>query len=205
MGIGSASRISVLVRGLGVAALLVGSLLLAQTLVPREPSSPPPAAAQTASSSASAPSPGVLGSAAPAAGGPIPDGFRVRVPRLRIDLPIAEGIIERDIEQQRTPEGFAFHLPGTAIPGQRGNTYLYSHARTGMFLALWDARVGDEVTIATPDGRTLAYVIAEIRARVAPNDISVAQPSADERITLQTSTGPDPSDPRFVVIALPRP
>lgn len=151
------------------------------------------------------PSPGVVVTASPNAPRPIPDGHRVRIPRLRIDLPIAEGIIQRDVEQQQTPEGYAFHLPGSALPGERGNTYLYSHARSGMFLALWEARAGDEVLIVTPDGRTLRYVVSEVRPRVAPTDVSVAQPTPEERLTLQTSTGPDPGDPRFVVIALPRP
>ena len=121
---------------------------------------------------------------------------------MRIDLPIAEGIVQRDIDRQQTPEGFAFHLPGTAIPGERGNTYIYSHARAGMFLALWNAQVGDEVVVLTPDGGRLKYVVTEVRPKVAPTDISVAQPTEDERLTLQTSTGPAPDDPRFVVIAL---
>lgn len=150
------------------------------------------------------PSPGATVTPSPAAIRPIPDGFRVKIARLRIDLPIAEGIIQRDVEQQRTPEGYAFHLPGTSVPGEPGNTYVYSHARAGMFLSLWEAKVGDEVVITTPDGRTLRYVVTEVLPQVAPNDISVAQPTADERLTLQTSTGPVPEDPRFVVIAHPR-
>jgi LPXTG-site transpeptidase (sortase) family protein len=158
----------------------------------------------TVSGTSRPPSPGVVVAASPSVARAIPDGYRIRIPRLRIDLPIAEGIIQRDVDQQQTPEGYAFHLPGAAIPGEAGNTYLYSHARAGMFLALWDARVGDEVLILAPDGRTLRYSVSEVRPRVAPNDISVAQPTADERLTLQTSTGPSPSDPRFVVIALPR-
>ena len=132
---------------------------------------------------------------------PIPDGYRIRIARLRIDLPIAEGVIQRDIDQQRTPEGYAFHLPGTAIPGEVGNSYIYSHARTGMFLSLWDARVGDEVSVSTPGGMELKYLVSEVRPRVRPSDISVAQPTEDERLTLQTSTGPNADDPRFVVIA----
>jgi len=91
-----------------------------------------------------------------------------------------------------------------AIPGDVGNAYLYAHARRGMFLGLWDARVGDVVEIATPDGRTLVYVVAEVRPRVSPTDVSVARSTPDERLTLQTSTGPSPEDPRFVVIAVPR-
>lgn len=135
----------------------------------------------------------------------IPPGYRVRVPRLGIDLPIAEGVIQRDIDQQQTPEGYAFHLPGTGIPGERTNTYLYAHARIGMFLSLWNAQVGDDVTITAPDGTVRRYVVSEVRPRVPPADVSVAQPTPDERLTLQTSTGPNPTDPRFVVIALPRP
>ena len=52
-------------------------------------------------------------------------------------------------------------------------------------------------------GAFACYVIADIRPRVPPDDISVVQPTPDERLTLQTSTGPDPGDPRFVVIAVP--
>jgi LPXTG-site transpeptidase (sortase) family protein len=135
---------------------------------------------------------------------PIPDGYRIKIPRLSIDLPIAEGEITRDIDQQRTPEGFAFHLPGTAIPGERGNAYIYSHARVGMFLSLWGAQIGDDVLVSTPDGGRLTYVVTDVRPKVASNDVSVAQPTTDERLTLQTSTGPSPGDPRFVVIALIR-
>jgi len=134
---------------------------------------------------------------------PIPPGYRLQMPRLGIDLPLAEGDIARDIDLQRTPEGFAFHLPGTATPGAGSNTYLYAHARVGMFLALWNAQVGDEVVVSTPDLRALRYVVSEVHARVAPDDVSWVQPTASERLTLQTSTGPDPADPRFVVIAVP--
>ena len=134
---------------------------------------------------------------------PIPPGYRLQIPRLGIDLPLAEGDVARDIDLQRTPEGFAFHLPGTSQPGLGGNTYLYAHARAGMFLALWDAQVGDEVIVSTPDLRALRYVVSGVHARVAPDDVSWVQPTASERLTLQTSTGPDPGDPRFVVIAIP--
>ncbi len=125
------------------------------------------------------------------------------MPRLGIDLPIAEGDLYRDTVEQQTPENFAFHFPGTAIPGVVGNSYLYAHARRGMFLALWNARVGDQVTITTPAGAALKFVVTEVHPRVPPADTSWLQPAGDERLTLQTSTGPNPTDPRFVVIAAP--
>ena len=133
----------------------------------------------------------------------IPPGYRVKIPRLAIDLPIIEGDIERDTVRLETPNDFAFHLPGTAIPGDRSNSYIYAHARRGMFLSLWEARPGDEIVIVTPDARELRYAVREVHPRVAPNDVSWAQPTTTERLTLQTSTGPNQADPRFVVVALP--
>ena len=134
---------------------------------------------------------------------PIPTGYRIQIPRLGIDLPIAEGDVARDIDQQKTPEHFAFHLPGSAIPEQGSNTYLYAHARTGMFLTLWNALPGDEIFISTPDLRVLTYVVQDVQSRVPPSDVSWVQPTPSERLTLQTSTGPNAGDPRFVVVAVP--
>lgn len=134
---------------------------------------------------------------------PIPPGYRIQIPRLGIDLAILEGDADRDTVQQQTPESYAFHLPGTVVPGTVGNTYIYAHARRGMFITLWDAAVGDEVWISTPDGRALRYVVSEIHPRVPPRDVVWAVPDGPERLTLQTSTGPGPGDPRFVVIARP--
>jgi hypothetical protein len=189
----------------GVLALLIGLILIVGSLRPASPASvlPPAVAAVTPS-----PSPSQTGSAiasaptvtrAPA----IPDGYRIKIARLLIDLPIAEGDIQRDAVRQETPENVALHLPGTAIPGDGSNTYIYAHARSGMFLSLWSAREGDEVVIVTPSGRELRYVVSEVHPRVDPTDVSWVARTAGERLTLQTSTGPSPGDPRFVVVALP--
>ena len=134
----------------------------------------------------------------------IPDGYRVQMPRLRIDLPIKEGDLERDTVNQQTPEHAAFHLPRTAIPGEGSNSYLYAHARTGMFLSLWEAKEGDDVIIVAPDGKQLLYVVREVHPRIPFNETKWVLPSPTERLTLQTSTGPNPQDPRFVVVALPK-
>jgi sortase (surface protein transpeptidase) len=192
--------------GLSVLALCLGLTLIAGVRL-ATPASPSPSAvtAVTGSPIASPTSPTFDPSSSPTATPTpaIPPGYRIKVTRLVIDLPIAEGDIERDTVRQETPNNFAFHLPGTALPGDRGNSYIYAHARTGMFLSLWNARVGDEVTIVAPDGRQRGYVVREIHPRVEPSDVSWAQPTSTERLTLQTSTGPNTGDPRFVVIALP--
>lgn len=183
---------------IGIAALALGLVLVARPDARSAPVVPltPPAASPSAIGSPNASSDTLLFP-------PLPDGYRIQIPRLGIDLPMQEGDVERDAVEQRTPEGYAFHLPGTAIPGTGANSYIYAHARRGMFLSLWNARVGDDVWIATPDGRALHYVVSEIHPRVAPGDVSWARPDPPDRLTLQTSTGPNAGDPRFVVIAQP--
>jgi LPXTG-site transpeptidase (sortase) family protein len=191
----------------GVLLLAIGIALVAGGGLPRAGSVAPIALPSVSASASPAPvSPASTTTVSPTPAptiGPIPDGYRIEVPRLGIDLPIAEGDIERDVVVQKTPENFAFHFPGTALPGTVGNSYIYAHARTGMFLSLWNARVGDQVSITTPAGVELKFVVTEVHPRVPPADTSWLQPSGDERLTLQTSTGPNSSDPRFVVIAAP--
>jgi LPXTG-site transpeptidase (sortase) family protein len=187
----------------GGAALIVAGVLLVIGLG----SGPPGAAPASPMLGSPAAPPSSASTVSPSATGdpqaPIRDGYRIQIPRLGIDLPIAEGDVARDIDQQKTPESFAFHLPGTSLPGLGSNTYLYAHARAGMFLSLWNAKAGDEIFISTPELRVLKYIVSEVYPRIAPGDVSWVQPTAAERLTLQTSTGPSPNDPRFVVVAVP--
>jgi len=131
------------------------------------------------------------------------EGTRIRISRLGIDLPLESGDLDRDIAAQLTPVGAAFLLPGSAVPGTGGNAYVYSHARVGMFLTLWNASLGDVVEVVSPSGAVLRYTITEIHSRVPTSDIEFVLPTSDERLTLQTSTGPHVTDPRFVVVARP--
>ncbi len=184
----------------GTVLLAVGIALVAGTAMPRA-GPVAPIAVPSARESATF-SPTVSATPAPTIG-PIPDGYRIQMARLGIDLPIAEGDLYRDTVEQQTPENLAFHFPGTAIPGAVGNSYIYAHARRGMFLTLWNARIGDEVKITTPAGGELKFVVTDVYRSVPPADTSWLQPTDVERLTLQTSTGPNREDPRFVVIAAP--
>ena len=184
----------------GTVLLAVGIALVAGSAMPRAGPVAPLAVPSPRASATFAPT--VSATPAPTIG-PIPDGYRIQMPRLGIDLPIAEGDLYRDTVEQQTPENFAFHFPGTVIPGATGNSYIYAHARRGMFLTLWNARVGDEVKITTPAGGELKFVVTDVHRSVPPADTSWLQPSDVERLTLQTSTGPNREDPRFVVVAAP--
>lgn len=136
------------------------------------------------------------------------EGLRIAVPRLGIDLPLDLGDIDRDVPRPgysgATPEGVALLFPGTSVPGTGGNSYIYAHARVGMFLSLWGARIDDVVVLLGADRSVIrTYKIALVVPRVNPEDAHWLEVGGRERLTLQTSTGPRPTDPRFIAVAYP--
>jgi len=72
----------------------------------------------------------------------------------------------------------------------------------GMFLSLWEVRLGDVVEVTAMPSQVLRYFVTAIHAQVVPTDIQHTLPTHDERITLQISTGPRDADPRFIVVAV---
>ena len=133
---------------------------------------------------------------------PRPEGIvakRIRIPRLGIDLSIVEG------DGTDAPMRKAAHYPGTGWPDGGTNIYLYGHAQTGMFLALWDAKVGDEVLLDLKDGTARRYIVTQVLPKVPWNAMEYVAPTPTEQLTLQTSTSYHPTSPRFIVIAVPAP
>jgi LPXTG-site transpeptidase (sortase) family protein len=124
---------------------------------------------------------------------------RIQIARLGIDLAIVEG------DGIDAPLTKAAHYPGTGWPDGGTNIYIYGHARTGLFLTLWNARVGDRVDLTLVDGTKRTFVVDQVLPKVPMDATGYLQPTATEQLTLQTSTGPDENDPRFVVIAHPAP
>jgi LPXTG-site transpeptidase (sortase) family protein len=120
---------------------------------------------------------------------------RVQVPRLGIDLRIVEG------DGTDAPMNKAAHYPGTGWPDGGTNIYIYAHAQKGMFLTLWDAKVGDEIDLTLADGTNRAYLVTDVKPRVPWNALELLKPTPTEQLTLQTSTSYTPTAPRFVVIA----
>ena len=191
---------------LGFVAALALAAIGAELLVSPSEAAAPPAQEQIAPASLELPEDRVPRThlvSEPAAPVTLSVGTRVRIARLRIDLPIEMGDSVRDIGLQSTPATAAYLLPGSAVPGALGNAYVYAHARPGLFIALWNVRLGDVVEIDQPPGVTLRYVVTEIHPRVDPSDLRYLEPSEDERLTLQTSTGSWTLSPRFVVVARP--
>lgn len=163
-------------------------------LVTVEPTATPAAATRPVDS----------GSAPPSAG-PTPAAElgirakRIRIARLGIDLAIIEG------DGIDAPIGKAAHYPGSAWPGDGSNIYVYGHAREGMFITLWQTRVGDAIELDLVDGTSRTYVVTEVLPKVPWDAVKYLEPTKTEQLTLQTSTSYYPTAPRFVVIAVPAP
>lgn len=171
--------------------------------VPDSPAAQGPTAAP-GQSGTSTPAPGTSVQGLPSTDGatPVPAesgivATRIQVPRLGIDLPVVEG------DGVDAPLHMAAHYPGTAWPGGGSNIYLYAHARQQMFQSLWNAQLGDLVYLDLVDGSERVYQVTKIEPDIAWNDLSVLDPTPTEQLTLQTCTGTQDTDPRFLVIATP--
>ena len=126
---------------------------------------------------------------------------RVTVPGLGIDLPIVRG-----------PSGYpycrvAMYLSSTAQPREPGVTFIFAHARTGMFLPLltaWKIRsgaslIGRTVKVWTSNSYVSYYRIFKVRKTANP--MVGVNSLTSERLWLQTSTGPNTSYPKLLVEA----
>jgi hypothetical protein len=128
---------------------------------------------------------------------------RVVIPALRIDLPVMEG------PDTYPPCDVAMYIRQLGQPGEPAATYLYAHARTGMFLPLLTeserrngARMlGMLVQVYTSDDRLHLYEITEVLRHQTTLDRPLA--AREEQLWLQTSEGPKGTIPKLQVVAMP--
>jgi hypothetical protein len=127
---------------------------------------------------------------------------RVRVADLDIDLAIVRG-------NTGYPYcNVAMYLPSLSQPGFGLATYLYAHAREGMFLPLLRTKGRDQrglvVDVWTSDDWLFQYRITEVRRDQDVQD-GLADPAAatTEQLWLQTSQGPNRSFGYTQVLAEP--
>jgi hypothetical protein len=129
---------------------------------------------------------------------------RIVVRRLDIDLPI---ILQKAEDGLFPLCDVALYLPELGQPGQGRATYIYSHARTGMFLPLLTASqrnngarmIGMTVEVYTSDSWLYLYTITEVRRH--QHTLNDAFNTTIERLFMQTSEGPNNSYPKLQVIA----
>ena len=126
---------------------------------------------------------------------------RVAVPGIGIDLPVIRG-----------PSGYplcrvAMYLASVAQPREPGITFIYAHARRGMFLPLltrWKidrgaSLIGRTVKVWTSDSYVSYYRITRVRKTSSP--MTGVFSLTRERLWLQTSTGPNYTYAKLIVEA----
>jgi hypothetical protein len=111
---------------------------------------------------------------------------RVRIAALDIDLPVVKGKNEYPLCN------VAMYIGRLSQPGNGGATYLYAHARPGMFEPLLRTRANEQLgmiaEVWTNDDLKFLYEIIEVRRHQTDLD-GPAKVKRDE-LWLQTSEGP---------------
>jgi hypothetical protein len=127
---------------------------------------------------------------------------RVVVAALGIDMPIV-----RQPDPAYPACDVAMYHEALGQPGQGRATYLYAHARAGMFLPILDASKVDNgaamlgmiVEVYTSDDQLFLYEVTEVRRHQLDLDAAVA--ATTEQLWLQTSEGPKGTRPKTQVVA----
>jgi sortase A len=102
---------------------------------------------------------------------------RLEIPRIRISVMVVEGAESGDLERG------AGHIPGTALPGERGNVGIAAHRDT-FFRPLRSIRRDDTITVRTIAG---AYCYRVVSTKVVtPEDVQVLYPTRRDSLTLVT-------------------
>ena len=135
---------------------------------------------------------------------------RIVIPSLDIDL----AIISSDYRSPRQRTDYplcdvAMYLSVFSQPGYAGTTYLYAHARSGMFLPLLaeseyrDGRriLGDTVYVYRSDGRRYVYSIYRVKRHATDFTLATDLDPDEQRLVLQTSEGPRGTKPKLQVAA----
>lgn len=99
------------------------------------------------------------------------------------------------------------HLPGTALPGEKGNVFISGHSSLdrifnsgAVFSKLPDVKKGDQIEVLA-NGTKFEYKVTEIKI-VNPTDLSVIAPpdSRGRFITLMTCVPPGLNLKRLIVL-----
>jgi hypothetical protein len=190
----------------------IGVVLLASGVISYSTAVEPPPTAQALASYEPLPTltPGLVlpssGTGTPGAPTFPPDRVttRVVIPRLGIDLPV---MLQTDNYGEYPLCDVALYQPVMGQPGEGRATYIYAHARAGMFLPLLTASetnngaklLGMTVEVYTSDDWRFLYTITEVRRHSLSLDDALN--TKTERLWLQTSEGPHGTIPKLQVVA----
>lgn len=138
-----------------------------------------------------------------AVSGPLPyKDFNLSIPNLKLhDIKV--------LAMSNDFKIFAAHLPGTALPGEKGNVFISGHSslpqlqnnKGGVFAKLPNVKKGDEVEIKA-GGQKYIYVVEGMRV-VKPEEVWVINPpdNVGRYLTLMTCVPPGFNTKRLIVLS----
>ncbi|MCL4365848.1 class E sortase [Patescibacteria group bacterium] len=129
------------------------------------------------------------------------DKFNLSIPKLKIDN------LDVLVDTNDLSQGLA-HLPGSALPGEKGNVFISGHSalspifalKTAAFSKLPDLKKGDQIIVETSFSK-FVYQVTDFKI-VDPADLSVlVSPETQGRyISLMTCVPPGLNFKRLVVL-----
>lgn len=136
---------------------------------------------------------------------------RLSIASLGIEAPVV--YIENKDEKtyQAALKKGVVHFPGTAMPGEPGNVYIFGHSSDyawadspyrAVFALLTEIKVGDGISLSDSQGRMFRYRVIGTKV-VSPKDLSVLDQGGYKKrlLTLQTSYPLGTALRRFIVTA----
>jgi LPXTG-site transpeptidase (sortase) family protein len=128
----------------------------------------------------------------------LPKPTRIVIPKVRINLPIGETTVSRNIWGVYK-EG-ASYLTLSARPGEGGPIIFYAHNTQDRFGPIRWLKTDDDIVIQTDDGKSHTYIIVQT-LEVKPSEMEIFN-QTEETLILYTCTGFGDLQ-RFVVLAKP--
>lgn len=136
---------------------------------------------------------------------------RLLIPNLGIEAPLVYVTERGEASYQAALRDGVAHFPGTALPGEPGNVYLFGHSSDfplspgdykTVFATLPDIRIGDAIYLTNSEGHAFRYLATGTKI-VQPNDLSVLdqQGNTKRMLTVQTSYPVGTALRRFLVFA----
>lgn len=132
-----------------------------------------------------------------------PEKFSISIPKLKIEDAITR-TDNLDFKKNLS------HFPGTALPGELGNSFITGHSvlpqfsdpknYNAIFTKLSDLEIGDKINIEV-EGQKYQYIVQYSKV-VDPHDLSVLNPISEngKNLTLMTCVPPGTNIKRLVVI-----
>lgn len=121
----------------------------------------------------------------------------ITIKSLNINLPVTPSAIKNNVWEVSTTG--ASYLQSSPVPGEKGNSIIYTHNWLKLFGNLVLAKPGDEIEVTYADLSKKYFYVKQIKT-VTPDETSILLSGNDIRLTLFTCTGYMDSK-RFVVIA----